>query len=72
MIIPFGNFEGGCGCYNLLCFLQQMTTLKLVCVFLGASYGSHLYLTLCKDLSGTHKYNLVSGLSGGSWAHMLS
>jgi hypothetical protein len=26
----------------------------------------------CERLSGTHKYNLVSGLSGGSWAHMLS
>jgi hypothetical protein len=62
IIIPSGNFEGGCGCYNLLCILQ-MTTLKLVCFL---ELMDHLYLRLVKDCSGTHKYKLVSGLSGGA------
>jgi hypothetical protein len=34
-------------------------------VFLGA-YGSSLLPQACERLSGTHKYKLVSGLSGGA------
>ncbi len=71
MIIPFGNFAGGCGCCNLLCFFTTndnfeagVCSLELLIEIISTS--------ACERLSGTHKYNLVSGLSGGSWAHMLS
>jgi hypothetical protein len=73
LFIPFGNFEGGCGCgccyYNLfvVLFTNDNFEAGVVC-FLEILYGSSsLYLSACERLSGTHKYKSSVRVVRGSW-----